>query len=81
MKNLINWFLASVEDEKGKLSGRRATAFIFVLMAIYTLVEYMEMKAEVAEHIWYGILGMILLLFGVITWENVTNFKNGKKPE
>jgi len=81
MKNILNWFLASIEDDKGKLSGRRVTAFIFVVMALYTLYKYLEASSKVEEHIWFGLLGTILLLFGVITWVNVSNFKNGKKPE
>lgn len=77
LKNFINWLRPTFEDQQGQASARRITAFFFVLMSAYVLKQYMN-GVRVEEFIWYGILGTILLLFGVITWQNVESFRNGK---
>lgn len=73
---MVKWLITSIEEE-GRLSGRKATTFIFVVLTVYTIYRHLKYGVHVDVNIWYGQLAMILLLLSIITVKDIILFKNG----
>lgn len=71
-------FLNSFHNEPGGFSGRKLSAFFAVLMAAYNLKFADRTIAVELTMTW---LAFALLCLGIITMQQVVEFKNGKpKP-
>lgn len=83
-RELVEWIRPTLEID-GRASARRLTAFWFVVLTSIALFKYLWAGVSVEPHIWFGLLGMILLLLGIVTAEQVftmwTNAKFGVKPK
>jgi hypothetical protein len=72
IKNLID----SLKN-KGEFSGRKLSAFVGVLTAIYLTIFKIPLEHQLdALMVW---LSFSLLCLGIVTVQNVIEFKNGKK--
>ncbi len=77
MRKLINYLRPSFEGEDGKLSYRRASAFV-----VLTLIVGMTIRGFVNEYdisALYGLIAFFLILTGIITADQLIRFKNGEK--
>ena len=71
IKNLID----SLKN-KGEFSGRKLSAFVGVLTAIYLTIFKIPLEHQLdALMVW---LGFSLLCLGIVTIQNIIDFKNGK---
>jgi hypothetical protein len=71
IKNLID----SLKN-KGEFSGRKLSAFVGVLTAIYLTIFKIPLEHQLdALMVW---LSFSLLCLGIVTVQNVIEFKNGK---
>jgi cell division protein FtsW (lipid II flippase) len=72
IKNLID----SLKN-KGEFSGRKLSAFVGFLTAIYLTIFKIPLENQLdALMVW---LSFSLLCLGIVTVQNVIEFKNGKK--
>ena len=72
IKNLIDTL-----KNKGEFSGRKLSAFVGVLTAIYLTIFKIPLEYQLdALMVW---LSFSLLCLGIVTVQNVIEFKNGKK--
>ena len=78
--NLLKWIRPSFEDTNGQASSRRLTAFAIV-------VTYISCRLSYANHVddsYYLLAALvvdtlfILLLFGIVTFQQIANFRNFK---
>lgn len=85
MLKFIHWLALSFSGS-GEVSGRRLTAFAITNVYIIGRVRFIMTVTDV----YYLLLGcamdaaFILLLFGIVTMQQITEFKNGNnnpKPE
>ena len=67
--------LASFHNEPGGFSGRKLSAFFAVMMAAYNL---RFASTEIAVEMTMTWLGFALLCLGIITMQQITEFKTGK---
>jgi hypothetical protein len=86
MNKLLKWFLSSFDNTTNGMSARKVSAFH--VMIIYTLSR--TVFIFVVKDAWYLLLGSVLdtvfimLLLGMITFEQIIKFKNGEshnKPD
>ena len=75
--NIIQWVKPSFEDNDGKSSYRRFTAFFFVIADGYLLYAD-RIKSDIMLSVHYSLLAFILILTGIVTFQNIIDFKNGK---
>lgn len=90
--SLVTWLKESFNGEDGKASGKRITAFTFVALSVMIVLcilclTYLIMsgryKYEYRDVMKYSVTtlyiccGMILLLWGVVTFAQIIQFKNG----
>jgi hypothetical protein len=73
IKNLID----SLKNDSTGFSGRKLSAFVGVLTAIYLTIFKIPLENQLdALMVW---LSFSLLCLGIVTVQNVIEFKNGKK--
>lgn len=78
MKIINDLYNSFFNNEKG-FSSRKLTAFVGVLMAIYSTCRFVDSKVVVeAIVVW---LLFSLMCLGIITFEQIIKFKNGDKKE
>jgi len=81
IKKLIAWIRPSFEGNDHKLSFRRITAFVYVLVDLYITMTGRIASVEML-HVHYSILLFILILVGIITTQNLMEmlpkFRGGK---
>jgi hypothetical protein len=80
MKKLLNNIYGSFNNIKGEgWAARKLTAFAFMVLVLYLHIKYVD-KSNGVEVLIIDCL-MILLLLGMVTFEQILLFKNGnKKP-
>jgi len=72
IKNLID----SLKNDSTGFSGRKLSAFVGVLTAIYLTIFKIPLEHQLdALMVW---LSFSLLCLGIVTVQNVIEFKNGK---
>jgi|GEM_PF-6453326 len=76
----INWLKPSFEDNHGKSSYRRITAFVFVCLISYMII-FDKVQQEVHLKAFYSMLVTLLLLIGIVTTQNILTFLNRKNDE
>lgn len=76
----IQWIRPSFEDNDGKSSYRRITAFVFVCLISYMVV-FDKVQQEVHLKVFYSMLVTLLLLIGIVTAQNILTFFNRKNDE
>ncbi len=74
MKNIINKLLASLDTHTKGYSGRKLTAMWAVLVG--TAVTYV-LPNEAKLHALYSWQLLALLCLGIVTVQNIIQFKNG----
>lgn len=77
MKNIINNLFASFNNLDGGFSARKLTAFALMILIAYTHYKYVDLSNAI-EAILIDLAGVLLLL-GIITFEQILKFKNGAK--
>lgn len=75
MKQIFNKLLLSFENNKEGFSGRKLTAIVIVLNICY--IHYKCLNSQNATEFLIVDLCGVLLLFGVITAQQVIELKNG----
>lgn len=76
----IAWLKPSLEGEDNKSSYKRLTALFFVIMDGYIIYSG-KINSEIMLWVHYSILAFILLMTGIISAQNIIEFKNGKKDK
>lgn len=78
MKDFIKKIIGSLETyTKNSFSARKLSAFIGVATAIYLTICKIPLEHQLdALMVW---LGFSLLCLGIVTVQNIIEFKNGKK--
>lgn len=79
MKNLFNNLFASLNNQEGGFSARKLTAFSLMILIAYIHYKYVDLSNAI-EAILIDLAGVLLLL-GIITFEQILKFKNGDKSE
>lgn len=84
LMNFFKWLSKSFSND-GNVSGRRLTAFAVTAMYLFSRY-YFVVETAKADVKWqfYGFVVdavFVLLLFGIITAQNVIDFKNSDKNE
>jgi len=69
---------ASLDNHSLGYSGRKLTAVFAVLMAAY-ITKY-KLPADAYLHALYAWQILALLCLGIVTIQNIIDFKNGKQP-
>jgi hypothetical protein len=73
IKDLIN----SLKNDSTGFSGRKLSAFVGVLTGVYLTIFKIPLEHQLdALMVW---LSFSLLCLGIVTVQNVIEFKNGKK--
>lgn len=80
MNKIIQWLRPSLEGDDGKSSYRRLTALFFVLVDGYLLYAD-RIKSTVMLNVHYSLLIFILCMTGIVTVQNIIDFKNGKNEK
>jgi hypothetical protein len=76
----IKWLRPSFEDNDGKASYRRITAFVMVCLISYMVV-YEKVQIELHFKVFLSLLITLLLLIGIVTTQNILTFFNKKSDE
>ena len=79
MKNLFTNLFASLNNQDGGWSARKLTAFALMVLIAYIHYKYVDLSNAI-EAILIDLAGVLLLL-GIITFEQILKFKNGGKSE
>jgi hypothetical protein len=77
MKDIITNLFASFNNQEGGFSARKLTAFALMVLIAYTHYKYVDLSNAI-EAILIDLAGVLLLL-GIITFEQILKFKNGAK--
>lgn len=77
MKNIITNLFASFNNLDGGFSARKLTAFALMILIAYVHYKYVDLSNAI-EAILIDLAGVLLLL-GIITFEQILKFKNGAK--
>lgn len=80
INKLIQWLRPSFEDSSDKSSYRRLTAFFFVIADGYLLYAD-RIKTPIMLNVHYSLLIFILIMTGIVTVQNIIDFKNGKNEK
>ena len=75
MKNLINNLINSLNNTDSGFSARKLTAFALMVLIAYIHYKYVDLSNAI-EAILIDLAGVLLLL-GIITFEQVIRFKQG----
>lgn len=76
MKNFIQKLISSFENNKEGFSGRKLSAFFCFLTAFY--ISVYQVPSEYKLECVYAWLAVALLCLGIVTVQNILEFKNGK---
>lgn len=80
MKNLYLMFLASLDNKRENgFSGRKLTALTTMALVVFIHLKYIS-KENAIEALMID-CGFILILLGIVTMQQITEFKNGKTDE
>lgn len=75
MKTFITKLFASLDNHSIGYSGRKLTALFCTLYAAYLSK---DLEGENRLHACYSFLTVALLCLGIVTVQNIIDFKNGK---
>lgn len=75
MKKFIAWIRPSFEDNTGKASYRRITAFVFVWLMCYMVV-CDKIKSDIHLKVFYAIEVGLMLMTGIVTTQNILTYFN-----
>lgn len=76
MKTFITKLFASLDNHSLGYSGRKLTSLFCVLYAAYLSK---DLESENRLHACYAFLTVGLLCLGIVTVQNIIDFKNGKQ--
>lgn len=76
MKQFITKLFASLDNHSLGYSGRKLTALFCVLYGAYLSK---DLECENRLHACYAFLSVALLCLGIVTVQNILDFKNGKE--
>lgn len=76
MKQFITKLFASLDNHSLGYSGRKLSALAGVLVGVYITVHEIP-KTDLITAL-YAWLGFALLCLGIVTIQNIIDFKNGK---
>lgn len=76
MKEFIKKLVASLDNKTDGFSGRKLSALAGVLTAIYITIHELAQTDQL--HALYAWLTFALLCLGIVTVQQVIEFKNGK---
>jgi hypothetical protein len=79
LKDVINNIIESFNNSPGGFSGRKLTAFWFVMLTTY--LEYKFVDFSNLEIVISTNLLLVLLCLGIVTFEQIVKFKNGSTNE
>ena len=79
IKETINNLIQSFDNDKHGFSGRKLTAFWFVMLT--TCLEYKYTNVDNIVEIASINKLLVLLLLGVVTFEQIIKFKSGQDAE
>jgi len=79
MKELLNKFVKSFDNEPGGFSARKLTAFAIVMCILFIHYKYVNSQNAI-EAIIVDLCGALIAL-GIITAEQIIKFKNGEAPQ
>ena len=79
MKKLFQKLIKSFDNTKEGFSGRKLSAFVSIMTAIYVTAK--KVPAEYQIEALYAWLGFALLCLGIVTIQNILEFKNGNRSE
>lgn len=74
MKQILNKLIASFDTYNKGFSSRKLTAFVSIIVAIY--VTY-TLPLDMRLHALYSWQLLALLCLGIVTIQNILEFKNG----
>ena len=78
------WIRPTFEGSDGKLSFRRSTAFVYVIVDLFIIMTGRIASVEML-HVHYSILLFILIMTGIITVQNLMElmpkFRGGKNEQ
>ena len=77
MKKIIKNLINSLNNTDSGYSARKLTAFSLMILIAYVHYKYVDLSNAI-EAILID-LGGVLLLLGIITFEQILKFKNGTK--
>lgn len=77
MKKIIENLINSLNNQDSGFSARKLTAFALMVLIAYVHYKYVDLSNAI-EAILID-LGGVLLLLGIITFEQILKFKNGTK--
>ena len=77
MKELFNNLIGSLNNTDSGFSARKLTAFALMVLIAYVHYKYVDLSNAI-EAVLID-LGGVLLLLGIITFEQILKFKNGAK--
>ncbi len=75
IKETINNLIQSFDNDKHGFSGRKLTAFWFVMVTTYLEYKFVDFT-NIVEVVSINLL-LVLLLLGVVTFEQIIKFKSG----
>ena len=78
MKQILNKLISSFDTHTAGFSSRKLTAMWAVLVA--TMVTYV-LPSEAKLHALYSWQLLALLCLGIVTVQNIINFKNGNSSD
>lgn len=79
MKSIIFNLLASFTNDHGGYSARKLSAFFGVILSAYVTIKHAG--SENTVELVLSWLGFALLCLGIVTVQQIIDFKNGKKNE
>ena len=77
MKKIIENLINSLNNTDSGFSARKLTAFSLMVLIAYVHYKYVDLSNAI-EAILID-LGGVLLLLGIVTFEQILKFKNGTK--
>ena len=77
MKKIIENLINSLNNQDSGFSARKLTALALMILIAYVHYKYVDLSNAI-EAILID-LGGVLLLLGIITFEQILKFKNGTK--
>lgn len=77
MKDFIKKLIASLDTKTEGFSGRKLSALAAIITGIYITIYELPKDAQI--HALYAWLTFALLCLGIVTVQQVIEFKNGQK--
>lgn len=78
LHNMIDHLHGSLTTNKDGYSARKLSAFLFMGLTVFIHAKYLS--KETAYEFLIVDCAMILILLGIVTIQNIIEFKNGKTP-